>query len=136
MKKLFISVPMKGRTMEAITASMSKMHKLAEVIFDQPLTVLDNRIEYGPPAGANESIWYLARSIEKMAEADYFIGISGYFECFKRCFIERQVAEEYGITHVTLGYEEMSHIMPDAMEVMESLRSHNAGNTTAHVALL
>ena len=37
MKKLFISCPMKGRTNENIEISIEKMHKMAEIIFDQPL---------------------------------------------------------------------------------------------------
>ena len=42
MKKLFISCPMKGRTNENIEISIEKMHKMAEIIFDQPLEVIDS----------------------------------------------------------------------------------------------
>lgn len=40
MKKLFISCPMKGRTEENIKKSMDKMHKLAEIMFEQELEVI------------------------------------------------------------------------------------------------
>lgn len=33
MKKLFISCPMKGRSQEAIEASMAKMKKIAEAVW-------------------------------------------------------------------------------------------------------
>ena len=49
MKKLFISCPMKGRTEENIRKSMEKMHKIAEIIFDQELEVIPTYIEDNPP---------------------------------------------------------------------------------------
>lgn len=76
MKKLFISCPMKGRTEENIRKSMEKMHKLAEIIFDQKLEVIPTYIEDNPPESSNQGIWYLGKSIELLADADYFIGVS------------------------------------------------------------
>ena len=49
MKKLFISCPMKGRTEENIRKSMEKMHKIAEIIFDQELEVIPTYINDNPP---------------------------------------------------------------------------------------
>lgn len=64
MKKLFISCPMKGRTEESIKRSMEKMHKLAEIIFDQELEVIPTYIEDNPPENTNQAIWYLGKSIQ------------------------------------------------------------------------
>ncbi len=40
MKKLFISCPMKGRKEEDIKESIEKMHKIAEIIFNEELEVI------------------------------------------------------------------------------------------------
>jgi hypothetical protein len=95
-KKLFISCPMKGRTEENIRNSMERMHKMAELVFDQELDVIPSYIEHTPPKDNNQAVWYLGESIKKLSKADYFIGID-YGSGFKGCYIERAVAETYGI---------------------------------------
>lgn len=113
MKKLFISCPMKGRTEENIRKSMEKMHKIAEIIFDQELEVIPSYIEGNPPETNDQRIWYLGESIKKMSEADYFIGIS-YSEIYKGCAAERNIARDYGIRST---YVEMHELMPDAVDI-------------------
>lgn len=103
MKKLFISVPMKGRTDEAIKNSIEKMHKIAELKFGEELDVIDTFCVIPEPDGANRSIYCLGHSIQKLAEADYFIGID-YSEFYSGCHIEHEVARHYNIkmTHVEM----------------------------------
>jgi hypothetical protein len=113
MKKLFISCPMKGRTEENIKNSMSRMHKIAELVFDQKLEAIDTYIPNEAPDGVNRGVWYLGESIKRMAAADYFIGI-GWSEVFKGCKIEREAANAYGIPATTILVEDM---MPDAAEI-------------------
>lgn len=113
MKKLFISCPMKGRTEENIRKSMEQMHKIAEIVFDQELEVIPTYIEDNPPEKCNPAVWYLGKSIQLMAEADFFIGVD-FSECFKGCNIERDVARHYGIRST---YVNMYDLMPDATEV-------------------
>ena len=96
MKKLFISCPMKGRTEENIRKSMEKMHKMAEIVFDQELEVIPSYIEHNPPENCQQAVWYLGESIKKMSEADYFIGVE-YLDMFKGCITESNVARFYGI---------------------------------------
>lgn len=96
-KKLFISCPMKGRTEENIRNSMARMHKMAEIVFDQELEVIPTYIEHTPPKDASQAVWYLGESIKKLSEADYFIGID-----FRGCGIERYVAQTYGIPVTTV----------------------------------
>lgn len=117
MKKLFISCPMKGRTEENIRKSMKKMHKMAEIIFDQELEVIPTYIEHIPPETKDKSIWCLGESIKKMAEADFFIGI-GWDEYFKGCEIERIVAKEYGIKSTNINVYEL---MPDVKEIRDKI---------------
>lgn len=113
MKKLFISCPMKGRTEENIRKSMDRMHKLAEIIFDQELEVIPSYIPDHAPDTANRSVWYLGESVKMMSEADYFVGI-GYTDYFKGCDIEARVARHYGIPAY---YIDMHLMMPDAAEI-------------------
>ena len=48
MKKLFVSVPMKGRTEEEIKASIQKMKKIAEIYEGEELELIDSYIEDNP----------------------------------------------------------------------------------------
>ena len=99
MKKLFISVPMKGRTEANIKKSIEKMHKVAEIAFDQPLEVINSYIEENAPEQTNAPIWYLGKSIELLSQADYFIGVDvGYYSFSQHgCRVEATTAEEYDI---------------------------------------
>lgn len=96
MKKLFVSVPMKGRTEEEIKASIQKMKKIAEVYEGEELELIDSYIEYNPPKDSKEAVWYLGESLKKLAQADVFMGICESYD-WNGCFIERETAEKYGI---------------------------------------
>ena len=96
MKKLFVSVPMKGRTEEEIKASIQKMKKIAEIYEGEELELIDNYIEDNPPKDSKEAVWYLGESLKKLAQADVFIGICESYD-WNGCCIERETAEKYGI---------------------------------------
>lgn len=96
MKKLFVSVPMKGRTEEEIKASIQKMKKIAEIYEGEELELIDSHIEDNPPKDIKEAVWYLGESLKKLAQADVFIGICESYD-WSGCFIERETAEKYGI---------------------------------------
>ena len=113
-KKLFISCPMKGRTEENIRKSMEKMHKLAEIYFDQELEVIPSYIEHTPPETNNQAIWYLGESIKKLSEADYFVGIGYSGGSWKGCHSEWEVAGNYGIPRLQVNYY---LLMPDCAEI-------------------
>ena len=100
MKKLFISCPMNGLTDEMIKANREKMHKIAEIVFDQKLEVIPSYIVPAGevPEGAMTSMWYLGRSIQMMSEADYYIGVDALYNCdYPGCVIENNVAHNYGL---------------------------------------
>lgn len=105
MKKLFVSIPMKGRTEEEIKASIQKMKKIAEIYEGEELELIDSYIDEEPPEKCNRCVWYLAESIKMLAEADVFIGIH---ECYdwNGCGVENAVAEKYDIKKysVSAGY--------------------------------
>ena len=96
MKKLFVSVPMKGRTEEEIKASIQKMKKIAEIYEGEELELIDSYIEDNPPKDSKEAVWYLGESLKKLAQADVFIGIDEAYD-WNGCYIEIDTAQRYGI---------------------------------------
>lgn len=103
MKKLFVSVPMKGRTEEEIKASIQKMKKIAEIYEGEELELIDSYIENNPPKDSKEAVWYLGESLKKLAQADVFIGIDEAYD-WNDCYIERDTAQRYGVkTYIVSG---------------------------------
>ena len=96
MKKLFVSVPMKGRTVEEIKESIDKMKKIAEIYEGEELELIDSFVEGNPPKNNNQAIWYLGEALKKLSEADVFVGIDEDWE-WNGCHIEGEVARKYGI---------------------------------------
>ena len=113
-KKLFISCPMKGRTEENIRKSMAKMHKLAEIVFDQELDVIPSYIEDNPPKDSNAAVYFLGRSLQLLSQADYYIGVDTFN--FTGCDIENQVARRYRIPSFKVN---LSIAAPDIQEKMD-----------------
>ena len=99
MKKLFISCPMKNLTDEMIKANREKMHKIAEIVFDQELEVIPSYIvSEEVPEGAMTPLWCLGRSIQLMSEADYYLGVNAFYDCdYRGCEIENNIAHNYGL---------------------------------------
>lgn len=116
MKKLFISVPMKGRTEEAIRESMEKMHKIAEVLVGEELEVIPSYIEHDPPETKHDAVYYLGRSIQMLADADYFACITNAYE-WAGCSIEKDVADRYRIPTIAMPFH---LVAPDAYEALRS----------------
>ena len=120
MKKLFVSVPMGGRTEKDILYSMNKMHKLAEIVFNQKLEMIES---YVPEYIDMPSLYGLGNSIVKMADADYYIGISDLHYCsriYKGCNVENIIAEDYKIEKFLLPL--MFVLPPDEAEFEKSCR--------------
>ena len=61
MKKLFVSVPMKGRTEEEIRKTIDKMKKIAEIFEGEELELIESYIEDNPPKDNNQAIWFLGK---------------------------------------------------------------------------
>lgn len=109
MKKLFVSVPMKGRTEEEIRKSIEKMRKIAEIYEGEELELIDSYIEHNPPKDCQQAVWYLGESLKKLSEADVFVTIDETWS-WDGCRTERDVAERYGIKR---------HIIP-ALSVIDN----------------
>lgn len=106
MKKLFVSVPMRGRTDQAVRHSIEEMHKIAEIAFGEELEVIDSFFESNDMAVKHWPIYYLSKSIEAMANADYFIGTDSWHDdmyLFRGCDVERNIARYYDIPSISLN---------------------------------
>lgn len=92
MKKLFVSCPTTGRKFEDVVKTGQKMHKIAEVIFEQELEMIDC---FRVTELTKFDLYDMARHIEAMAEADCFIGVNHYWGDVVD--IQRGLAERFKI---------------------------------------
>ena len=115
MKKLFVSVPMKGRTEAEIKETMEKMKKIAEIYEGEELEMIDSYIEHEPPQNSNQGIWYLGESLKKLSEADVFIGIDAAWD-WSGCDIETSTARAYGIK---LHVVDAESVIPNYAEIVK-----------------
>ena len=91
--KVFISQPMRNRSKENI---MAERKAITEKLNAMHIEVIDTIFIEEAPENNNEGIYYLGKSILKMAEADAVLMCDGWNEA-RGCRIEKQVAQEYGI---------------------------------------
>ena len=107
-KKLFVSVPMKNRSEEAITASITKMKNIAEIYAGEKFELI-NSYNIAVTDAAHMDIMYLGRSIQKMADADAYIGVNDAgAQGFDGCFIENQVAYVYKIPRYWVSFKDVA----------------------------
>lgn len=123
MKKLFVSVPKKGKSVEEIKESIQRMKKLAEKYEGEELEIIDSYIEGKPPRSNKESIWYLAESLRKLTCADVFIGIQNA-DKWNGCYIERETARRYGIK---------TYIVPDRNMKLKDLINVTDSNSVLNI---
>ena len=115
MKKIFISCPMKGRTEEDIRKTRDKMHKYAELVFEEEKCVIIATSGTDPSLrDANKSIWWLGTSIKRLSLADVFVGLDRpYWVDAKGCDIEEKVAMGYGIKRLMISADAFEYFCPD-----------------------
>ena len=98
MKKVFISQPMNGRTLEEIQAEREKLKEEAkrDMPYDK-LGFLYSIITDEPPNGdINQHLWYLGKSLQIMATADIVIFADGWEDSIG-CSIEYDCAMNYDL---------------------------------------
>ena len=104
--KVFISVPMRGRTDEeiakAIAVAKDKLSKMAQEN-QEYIIYVDNFIPMPKKDEVNDiknlSMWCLGGAIQKMSTCDAIYFCPGWHEA-RGCVIERQVAVQYGLTRL------------------------------------
>lgn len=101
--KVFISVPMRGRTDQeiagAITIAKSKLAKMAEEN-NEIIEYVDNFVSMRDDIGIKDPAMYcLGTAIQKMSKCDTIYFCPGWQEA-RGCVIERHVAVLYGLTRL------------------------------------
>lgn len=91
MEKIMISQPMKGKTNEQIK---EERKLLVSELENEGYEVLDTVFDTAPKA-IDETVWYLSKSIEYLAQADVVFFMKGW-QYARGCKIEHEVAVEYG----------------------------------------
>ena len=96
-KKLFISQPMRGLTVEEILKAREEIKNRAEKTIGEPLELINSFIEdYPGEITKSIPVWYLGKSIQFLSQADiaYF---GGDWRNARGCRIEYEIANAYGI---------------------------------------
>lgn len=91
--KVMISQPMAGKTTEQVLNERRNIIKLLE---SQGHAVVDTIILNRPPSDAQEALWYLGASLQKMAECDTVLFMRGW-DTARGCRIEHAAALEYDL---------------------------------------
>ena len=126
MKKIFLSLPMKGRTSESIIRTIEGMKRIIKAYYpDEEIEFVDNFAgneeempEQTLKMTKNPSLLYLGKAIAKMANCTHIAIISsdlmyaGYAR-YNGCEIEREVADRYHIKKIIIPDESGSILLPD-----------------------
>lgn len=112
MKKLYISVPMKGRTDEQIRESINKMWKMTEIMLGEECQVLPT---YNKENRDIPRFVALGRSIAWLGDADYVVYCYPNYD-FAGVESEVDIAMNYHIP--TISYEGR-YICPDIFTLKE-----------------
>jgi len=126
MKKVFLSLPMKGRTDEAIQETITKMEDFVKIFypnetiefmhnFNPLITKEIERINASQPNMIKkEPLWYLSYAIKQMAQCDIFVQIDDYIGewNYKGVIAECQLARDYGIKILKLPDND-GYFLPD-----------------------
>lgn len=97
MKRLFISQPMRGKTLEKIYEERGKAIKQAADLCDELVVAIDTVfVEDHPKNVKNSGLYFLGRSLELLATADIAYFAEGLQEA-RGCLIEHECCIKYGI---------------------------------------
>lgn len=96
-KKVFLSVPMRGRTKENIEKSLEKMREYTRIALGYDIEFINTVVEEKPPYNTeNEAMWYLGKSIQLLSQADVLVCVDrAYTLNSSGCEIEKAVFKEY-----------------------------------------
>lgn len=133
MKKLFISVPMRGRTQDRIQASIEFLRRYAELATGEQFEVINSWFDPNPALTEDANrVYLLGRSIQAMAEADYVVGIRYCDEYWVGCCVEVQVAHQYGKPYLRVDWEHVA-VFDDLPGILNRLWTDNQVREVPHV---
>lgn len=99
MKKLFVSIPLKGRSKKEIEDSLDRIKGAAEELLEEKVEILHQNVKDLPDFergedGFEDNLSFLAKDIELMSEADYFATIEDNYD-FRHCTLEEDIFRKY-----------------------------------------
>ena len=136
--KLFISIPMKGRTREDVKYQMTKDKQRLEQLFGVEFELIDSVIdEDAPKDTTHPALWFIGKSISMMADADLVYFSKGW-EGATGCKIEQEIAKTYDVKRLYYNNVEKNIDfnktqwkgiceLEDRIKTLESLKNTYAG---------
>ena len=97
MKKVFASVPLKGRSKDQIQESLDKIKAAVEGLLDEKVEILHQDVKNLPEfdkEGVGETLEFIGKDLELMAKADYFATIDCNYS-YAHCFVEEEIFANY-----------------------------------------
>lgn len=97
MKKVFVSIPLKGRSKEDIQDSLDKIKGAVEGLLDGEVEILHQEVKDIPDFDADEaeeSLEFLGKDIELMSDADYFATVDYNWD-YRHCSLEEDIFRRY-----------------------------------------
>ena len=137
-RTIFLSLPMKGRTDEDINETINGMQRIITAMYpNDELVFVDNF--YCKPEGLegakHESLIYLGEAIRKMAKCDCIAVIENH-NCelynYRGCYIEAEVARNYGLYFITVSDPDGSILLPDIKAKVEEQRKLQPKEEACH----
>lgn len=98
MKKLFVSLPMRGLSEREIKKRMNYLKSLVELELEEEVILIDTFIKDEPDSEEinNVGLYFLGESIKELAYADIVIFANGWMKA-RGCKVEYKAAVEYGV---------------------------------------
>ena len=127
MKKIFISMPMNGKTDEEIVKEFKSIKKRVLELFDGCQVIDSVFSNFDLDNNANTPIHYLGRSIELLADADIVYFAKGW-EKARGCLIEYQIAKTYGKTYVEEPKQEQKEPLIKDEKIRKAVREWAKAN--------
>ena len=132
MKKVFISMPMSGKTDEEIVKEFKTTKKRVLELFDGCQVIDSIFSNFDLDNNANTPIHYLGRSIELLADADVVYFAKGW-EKARGCLIEYQVAKTYGKTYVEEPKQEPKEPLIKDEKIRKAVRAWAEANDITEI---
>ena len=99
--RVFISVPMKGKTKEEIDKTLVEIKEKVRVKFNnEKIEFVDTFVEEKPPyeSGEHTPIWYLGKALEIVSTCDMVVTLRDIdYSKYHGCYIEKETAIRYGL---------------------------------------
>ena len=141
MKKIFLSLPMKNRSDEAIKFTIDAMKRIITAYYpNEEITFLDN-FEAGYEiseqlikSAEHPQFLYLSRALFKMAQCTHIATIDSQIfwklqETYHGCALEVQAANWYGLAPINLFDKSGEIFFPDLVKRLEEERTNKVCNT-------